>query len=60
MDVKPGGKGLLGRSRCRWEANIQMYLKSLGCDGVDWINMVQGRDRCSNETSDSIKGGGFI
>jgi hypothetical protein len=34
----------LGRSRCRWQDNIKVNLKEIGCDGVDWIEMAE--DSC--------------
>ena len=42
---KPDGKSLLGISRRRWEDNIKMDLQELGCGGMDWIELTQGRDR---------------
>ena len=42
---KPEGKRLLGRPRHRWEDNIKMDLQEVGCDGMDWIDMDQDRDR---------------
>jgi hypothetical protein len=41
---KPEGKKLLGRPRCRWMDNIKMYLREVGWDGVDWMNIAQDRD----------------
>ena len=35
----------LGRSRHRWEDNIKMDLQGVGCGGMDWIELVQDRDR---------------
>jgi hypothetical protein len=29
---------LLGRPRRRWEDNIEMGLREMGWEGVDWIN----------------------
>jgi len=40
---KPEGK----RPRCRWEDNIKMDLQEVGCGGMDWIEMVQDKDRWS-------------
>jgi hypothetical protein len=40
---KPEGKRPLGRRRC--VDNIKMDLREIGWDGVDWIDMVQDRDR---------------
>jgi hypothetical protein len=42
---KPKGKRPLGRSRRRWEDNIKMDLQEMGCGGMDWIELVQDRDR---------------
>jgi hypothetical protein len=42
---KPEGKRPLGRPRRRWVDNIKMYLKEIGWDGVDWIELAQGRDQ---------------
>ena len=42
---KPKGKRPLGKSRRRWEDNIKIDLKELGCVGMDWIELVQDRDR---------------
>ena len=43
---KPEGKRALGRPRRRWEDNIKMDLQEVGCGGMDWIELVQDRDRC--------------
>jgi len=42
---KPDGKRPLGRPRRRWEDNIKMGFQEVGCDGVDWIELAQDRDR---------------
>jgi hypothetical protein len=39
----PEGKRPLGRPRGRW-VNIKMYLREIGLDGMDWIDLVQNRD----------------
>ena len=39
------GKIPLGRPRRRWEDNIKMDIQEVGCWGVDWIELVQNRDR---------------
>jgi hypothetical protein len=42
---KPEGKTSLGRPRHRWEDNIQIDLREIEWGGVDWINLVQDRDK---------------
>jgi hypothetical protein len=42
---KPEGKRPLGRPRRRWEDNIKMDLREVGCGGMDWIELAQDRDR---------------
>jgi hypothetical protein len=42
---KPEGKRPLGRPRRRWEDGIRMDLREIGLRGVDWIRLVQDRDR---------------
>ena len=42
---KPEGKRSLGRPRRRWEDNINMGFQEVGCGGMDWIELVQDRDR---------------
>jgi hypothetical protein len=41
---KPEGRRPLGRPRRRWEDNIKMDLREVGCGGADWINLAQDRD----------------
>ena len=42
---KPEGKRSFGRCGRRWEDNIKMDLQEVGCGGMDWIDLAQGRDR---------------
>jgi len=42
---KPEEKGPLGRPRGRWDDNIKMDLHEVGCGGMDWIVLIQDRDR---------------
>jgi len=42
---KPEGKRPLGRPRRRWEDNIKMDLQEVGCEGWDWIELAQDRDK---------------
>jgi hypothetical protein len=39
------GKRPLGRTSRRWEGTIKMDLQEVGCGGMDWIELAQGRDR---------------
>jgi hypothetical protein len=43
---KPEGKRPLGRPRRRWVDNIEMDLREIGWDGIQWINLAQDMDRC--------------
>ena len=42
---KPERKIPLGRPRHRWNDNIKMDLQEVGCEGLDWIDLAQDRDR---------------
>jgi len=42
---KPEGKRPLGRLRLRWVDNIRIDLQEVGCGYMDWIGLVQDRDR---------------
>jgi hypothetical protein len=41
----PEGKKPLERPRSRWVDNIKMYLREIGWDGMDWIDLAQDRDQ---------------
>jgi hypothetical protein len=41
---KPEGRRPLGRVRRRWEDNIKMDLREVGCGGADWVDLAQDRD----------------
>jgi hypothetical protein len=41
---KPEGKRPLGRPRRRWVDSIKIYLRGLGWEGMDWIDLAQDRD----------------
>ena len=43
--VKPEGRRPLGRPRRRWVNNIRMDVQEVGCVFMDWIGLVQDRDR---------------
>jgi len=42
---KPEGRRPLGRPRRRWVDNIRMNLQEVGYGYMDWIGVVQDRDR---------------
>jgi hypothetical protein len=42
---KSKGKRPLGRPRHRWEGNIKMDVKEMGCRVMDWIELAQDRER---------------
>jgi hypothetical protein len=42
---KPEGKRTFGRTWCRGEANIKVDFGELVWEDVEWIDMVQARDR---------------
>jgi hypothetical protein len=42
---KPERKKPLRRPRCRWEVSIRMNLWEIGWKGVDWIDLIQGRNQ---------------
>jgi hypothetical protein len=41
---KLAGKRLRGKSRRRWEDNIEVDVWELGWEVVDWIQLTQDRD----------------
>ena len=42
---KPESKRPLWRPRRRWEDNIVIDLVGMGCEGTDWIDVAQDRER---------------
>ena len=44
---KPEGKSSLGKLQHRWEDNITMDLREVGCDAGERIDLAQ--DRCNGE-----------
>jgi hypothetical protein len=43
--VIPEGKRPLGRCRSRCEDNINMNLREIRLEGMDWINLAHDKDR---------------
>ena len=42
---KPEGKRPLARPRRRWEGNIKMELREVGCDPGECIDLAEDRDQ---------------
>jgi len=42
---KPEGRRHLGRRRHKWEDNIRLDIREVGCGYVDWMELAQDRDR---------------
>jgi hypothetical protein len=42
---KPEGKRPMGRLKRRWTDNLEADLQEVGCMGMDWVGLVQDRDR---------------
>jgi len=42
---KPEGRRPMGRPRHRWVDKIRMDLQEVGCGYMDWIGLVQDRDK---------------
>jgi len=45
LGEEPEGRSPLGRPRRRWADNIRTDLQEVGCVYVDWMGLVQDRDR---------------
>ena len=43
---EPEGKRPLGRPRHKWEDNIKVDIKEVGCGGMDWIELAGGGHWC--------------
>jgi hypothetical protein len=41
----PEGNRTLGRTRRVWVDNIEMELREIGLDGMDWIDLAQDTDQ---------------
>jgi hypothetical protein len=44
---KAEGKRPLGRPRRRWVDNIEMDLRDMKSDGMEWTDLAQNRNQCS-------------
>ena len=56
---KPEGKRPLGKPRRRWEDKIKMDLKEVGCGGMDWTDLAEGRDSWRAVVSAVMRSFGF-
>jgi hypothetical protein len=54
LDVKLEGKRLLGRARQSWDDNITIDVEEIGCESVDWVCLVQNRERWRNPVNTVI------
>ena len=54
---KPEGKRPLGRPRRRWEDNIRMDLKEVGCDPGEWIDLAEDTDQWRACKGDNVTPG---
>jgi len=46
--AKPEGNKPLGKTSCRWEDNIKMYLTERELEAADWTPLTQVRDKCQS------------
>ena len=42
---RPEGNRPLGKSKHSWEDTIEIYLQEVGCEGMNWTDLVHDRDR---------------
>ena len=42
---QPEGNRPLGRPDCKWDDNIETYLRQVGWEDVDWIDLAPDMDR---------------
>jgi hypothetical protein len=42
---KPEGERPMGRPSYRLEDNIKIDIQEMGCSGMDWIGLIQDRER---------------
>jgi hypothetical protein len=45
MVGNPEGKRPIRRSSRRWEDNIKMDIREVGCESMEWMELAQDRDR---------------
>jgi hypothetical protein len=42
---KPEGKRPIGTPGCRWQDNIKIDLREVGCGGMDWIDLAKDMEK---------------
>ena len=52
---KPEGKRQLGRPRRKWDDNIKMDIQDVRCEGMDWVDVAQDRDRWRSVVNVAMK-----
>jgi len=45
MVGNPEGKRPIRRSSRKWEDNIKMDIREVGCESMEWMELAQDRDR---------------
>jgi hypothetical protein len=60
--VEDLGKRMIGRRKSRREDNIKMELKYVGCEGVDWTRLTQGRvkKRAFEKSAINLRGPSYV
>ena len=56
---KPEGKTPLGRPRREWEDNIKVDLQQVRCEGMDWMELAEDRNRF-RALANAVKCGDFL
>jgi hypothetical protein len=60
LEGKPEGKRTLGRPKCRWLGNNKMDLRVIEWDGMNWIDVAQGRDQWGGSREHGAEPSGSI
>jgi hypothetical protein len=58
--AKAVGKRPVGRPKRKWVDNIKMYLREIGWDGMNWINLAQYKDQWRALVNKVMNPSGFI
>ena len=52
---KSEGKRPLGRPKCKWEENVKIEIKGIGCGRGDRTNLAYGKEMCRTSLNTVIK-----